>query len=51
MVMDIIYWGIFALTVIVFVVWVLLMVTGFGDPLGYTRASVEDTPTDKDGNP
>jgi hypothetical protein len=50
MLMDIIYWGIFALTVIGFVAWVVLGMLGC-DPLGYTRASTESLPTRKDGKP
>lgn len=51
MLMDIIYWAIFALTVICFIGWAALVFLGEDGLLGYTRASTESLPTDKDGNP
>jgi hypothetical protein len=44
--MGIVYWGVFALTVLIWFVWAYVVFFG---GVGYTRNSTESTPTGEDG--
>lgn len=49
MAVTILYWIAFGLAVAAWAVWAYVVFFGVSGPLGYTRNSVESTPTDEDG--
>jgi hypothetical protein len=46
---TILYGIAFGVAIVGWVIWAWVVIVG-GGPLGYTRNSVESTPTDRDGN-